>query len=385
MLIFTLLTAWIVPYTGWSITQFKKNLIALLDKIIFRMISKNEPSDLAQRKVATLKDYCKARNIQLLHSRTVITILKQMLTGQSQCQDAAVRLLEVIPSTVENETESYRRLHRYIVHLAAGGKQRSHDNLLAANVFTKRSACFSKLKTELSNAVRTDNKDETVKLCLEILAERASIEKTWGLDENTVHMQGLAHIKDVLAALSQPSDDGKATNLEKALRMKALGDNEQKRVAWQIGKGQYGTIEALDEDVLNQVLYGKDKTETVPKDVAADDPDTFMAVQDEFELCAHLAKAGFVKSVQAVKSVQSICNMLEIPESSMRVFAKMLAPDFNLDEELASSFKTLVLSLVQDRNRDAKVVRPTEKLLGMVGKVSEAVLLLKAWKVVDVA
>ena len=333
------------------------------------MITKNENADRAKQAKISLDDYCKLRNIQLLHSRTIITILKKMLTEQEDCQDAAVRLLNMVPSTVvglsptksnqiksinlvalkENETESYRRLHRYITHLANGGKQRTDDNLLAANVFTKRSAVFGEAKKALSTAAHGGNKKEVIELCQQILKTREEIEKTWGLDKDTVTVQCIDNIKAIL-------DISKAGESDHMLVRKLKGDSEQKRKSWQLGEGKWGTIEDLDMDVVNYVLHNSATPVGVSTEsaVVAQNVNPF----DEFK---ESTADGFLSRIEAAASIQDVGAILNVSPTALKVFAETLAPKFNL-YRLPDSLRGVVLSLLRDRNRDAEKVKPTRML-----------------------
>jgi hypothetical protein len=395
----------LVPYTAWPLDRFKTNLACLLDKAIFRVITNNEGTDTIKKRKASLDEYCKPRNIQLLHSRTIITILKMMLTEQDECEDVAKRLLDVIPATVKNETESYRRLHRYIEHLARGGQQRIDDNLLSANVFTKRSASFRNAKKALSDAASKADKENALKLCQEIMQERAAIEKCWGLNKDTVHVQNLPNIKALLEAYTS------GTEVKPRLVAAIKGDSEQNRLAWQTGQGQDGEIEELDVTFMNQVLYGNPRgyaslIRHVPgagtvhvkkrgklKELEdAMKPNVLNSIgatttleghapgagsvtvkkRDEFEDFEGTMKLFILNSIRAAATVEDVSGILGIPPSAMIAFATILAPDTQL-ESLAESFKVVMLSLLRDRarthlrDRDRyNSIRPTMRMLGIV-------------------
>ncbi|KAG9242952.1 hypothetical protein BJ878DRAFT_568906 [Calycina marina] len=207
------------------------------------------------------------------------------------CKEAVTRLLNLIPATIDNETWSYRRLHRYIVHLSNGGNNPPDDNLIASNVFTKRSAVFSMTKKALST-----------ELCQQIFKARGGIEKAWGLEKDTGTVQCIDNIKAVLEAYQ-------ADNHDHMLIRKSKGDSEQKRKPWQLGEGKYGTV-------------------------------------------------------QVSASAEDVCAVLGVSysPSKIRTFAALFAPGFYADEHLLESFRRTVLSLLQDRNRDAANVKPTKML-----------------------
>ena len=317
-------------------------------------MTKNEKTDTAALLLTSLAAYCAARNVQLLHSRTIVTALKKMLTEQADCKDVAARLLDIIPSVLENETESYRRLHRYIEHLAAGGKQRVDDNLIIANVFTKRSAVFSKAKNSLAQAAGTGDKAKIIQICEEILKERASIEEVWGLGKDTVHIQGLPNIKKIMEAAQSEGDE----EIDAKLVAAAKGDSEQKRQAWHIGNDQ---IEELEVSVLNHILYGNGNGEDHAMSDAPAASTVVAKKQGEFEVFEGSMQVSFLNHVRVVDSAQGVCGILGVPQTAMEAFAEMLAPEFKM-ERLPETFKKVVLMLLRDRNRDAEKMKPTARL-----------------------
>ncbi|KAH8592190.1 hypothetical protein B0O99DRAFT_663354 [Bisporella sp. PMI_857] len=349
----------LMPYTGWQVEQLKSNVIGLLDKVIFGVITKNNTPNMAQLRLTSLEDHCKARNIQLLHSRTIITVLKRMLTEQEDCKDAASRLLSAVPAHVDNQTESYRRLYRYIVHLSSGGQKRADDNMIAANVFTKRSAVFSDAKKKLVNAASDGEKDKTIDICQQILKLRSDIEKEWSLNEEAVHIQGLAAIQEVLNSLLAGKE------LDKKLVGRLKGDGELRRSAWQIGDGKYGTIEELHEGVMEDILHGTKNATSTPAAGPNSAATLTIASLSPFDEFKESTNAKFLEKVHTVANFGQVCGILNTPESALEAFAALLAPGFQ-SEELPGNFSALVLQLLRNRNRDADKMKPALKLFGVV-------------------
>lgn len=70
-------------YTGWPLRQFHENLEKFLDKAVIRVVTKNENvASIKASRMAELVKFCKLRNIQLAHSRTIITVFMRMLTAE---------------------------------------------------------------------------------------------------------------------------------------------------------------------------------------------------------------------------------------------------------------------------------------------------------------
>lgn len=376
-------TTRLLPYAAWPLEQYKVNVVGLLDKLIFRMMTKSEQPEKAAsgsvKRIKSLQQYCKARNIQLLHSRTIITTLEKMLTeqGEADCQASAYRLLRVIPEHVENETGSYTRLFHYIQHLAEGGKQRSHDSIIAANVFTKRSAVFGEAKRALAEALAGKELDRPriVEACRHLLAMKAAIEKNWGLEEGTAKIQNSKPIYEVIdASLSE----GEPLKISKEAIEKIRSDAEMLRKPWQIGdKGEFGDIEKLDKKLVSQVLGRDLNISEMNQHVQASrsehdksEDDRVLAVrveQDELARFKGTHKAEFLDDVKTTTSVEDVCRLLGLTLGALRAFVGLLVPDHQMKVEthLALSFKKVVLMLLRDRCRDPEKMKPTKMLLGI--------------------
>lgn len=256
-------TTELIPYTGWSIDGYKENLAALLDRLIWRLVIKVEVS--GPVKETSFEEYGKLSNTQLLHSRTVITVLKAMLTEQDDGQEPklksqAQRLLAEIPGHVEKQTDSYRRLHRYIVHLANGGAKREDDNLIAASIFTNRAAPFQQQKIALAKLVSGEYLTTTpseelnskiVGLCDQIFKAREKLEKVWGLKPNTLKVQNLPKLQTIHKKCLSGEELAK-------LEMESLSSDAQTiRKAWCVGKTYPDdAVEPLDEDFVREILEG---------------------------------------------------------------------------------------------------------------------------------
>lgn len=343
--------------------------------MIFRLITTSEIKGAAVAvKKSSLEDYCRARNIQLLHSRTIITILKKMLTKPEDCKDVAKRLLEYIPDHVEHESESYKRLYRYIVHLASGGARRSDDNVVAASVFAKRASPFKKAKNELSERcgeLRYTNdlventppelKEKIVSACKQLFNIRSAIENEWGLKPETLRLQNMLNIQKIYAKFNLTNGDG----VSRKTIQSCLGDAENKRVPWIIGDGvKYGGIEELDLDFINTIL-GDDATESstqVSKPSTSTSTAVVLSTDERLVGLKELMKPGFLSQIRKTSTVKDVCDVLKITSGAMEAFIEMLSPGFDM-EKLPERFKEVVVALVNDRSRGEGKNRPTEMLL----------------------
>lgn len=373
-------TTRLLPYSGWPLDQYKVNVVGLLDKLIFRMMIKNEQSkkdSLGKIKGnSSLQHYCKARNIQLLHSRTIITILEKMLTGQNDldCQASAQRLLQIVPGHVPNQTQSYNVLYRYIQHLAEGGKQRSYDNMVAANVFTKRSGAFREGKQRLAEVISDKDLDRqrVMEACQQLLAARAAVETAWGLEEDSAKMQNSKLLQQICDA---SLDRDVPLKISKDIIDKTRGDAEITRKPWQIGdKDEFGEIEKLDWTLVTQVLGEGAKAIYQDVQISAGGQSktkkhkalVLPLVEDEFSKFREISKEVFLQDVKIATSMKDVCQLMGITVGAMEAFVAILVPDHKLEVEarLPLTFRQMVLMLLGDRCRDAEKVKPTKMLLG---------------------
>jgi ribosomal protein L17 len=359
------------PYTGWPLKQFYENLEKLVDKAIVRVVTKNE--DMAAVKSSRADEmvkFCKLRNIQLDHSRTIITVFMRMLTAEgTDIAAIAARLLEELPQKLEKQSQGYTRMIKYLEHLANGGQRRANDDLVAANIYTSRSAAFAELKSDVMEACNRNDWAKVKHFCEEIAYKHADIASLWKVKPESLKIQNMGVYNALLNADfgDDIDQDTKSRNLE--LTRQVLGDAETRRVPWQVGKkGQYGdTIEPLDEDFLHEVLTGEKPTSLTAVDSdEKSGPETAALIEtkaDEFSQFSSSLQASFINTMQNNLSAEDVCRIVKVPVSAMRVFIKALNPDF-VWEDLGENFKATILGLLKERSNRAES-RPTMKLLDL--------------------
>lgn len=376
-------TTRLLPYTGWSLELYKANIVGLLDKLILRMMTKNEVFENVSlgglKRIAPLQKYCKDRNINLHHSRTITTILEKMLAEQndSQCQVSAQRLLQIIPEYVEDQTQSYSRFYYYIQHLAQGGAQRSHDNVVAALVFTNRSAVFSAGKKRLAGLLSEKHLDEQkiIETCQHLLDTKTAIEKAWGLEAGVITMPSTKRVQTIIdASLTKAGP----FQISPDVIRKARSDPEIAREPWQTFKmSQHGEIEKLDSKLVTQVLGQDSNAIQLPMEAASttnmrsdvDDNGVLVGNPGEEEYLKYQGsfKKDFLQDVGNAEAVEDVCGALGVTIGAMEAFMEMLMPDRKMEIEasLPWKFKQMVLMLMQNRGRNAGKVKPTNMLLDL--------------------
>ncbi|KAH8665034.1 hypothetical protein BGZ60DRAFT_62681 [Tricladium varicosporioides] len=365
------------PYTGWPLKQFYENLEKLLDKAIVRVVTKNEDvREIKMSKGAEMIKYCKLRNIQLDHSRTIITIFMRMFTTENiDIAAVATRLLEQLPHKLERQTQSYTKMIKYLEHLAKGGQRRANDDLIAVSVCTKRAAAFAEVKSRISQAADTKDWDKIKTLCQALVDKHSEIAAQWNVPAPSLKIQNLKVYKDILDAdVSEGvSVEVESKNLE--LLRQVHGDAEKWRVPWQLGKeGQYNpVIEPLDEAFLHEVLTGEKMEDVAMADLeekletVTTTTEVIKKVEDEFAQFKNSLQASFITTMQKNLSAEDVCGILKVPVGAMRVFIKALNPDF-VWEDLGQNFKGVILHLMKERSNRAES-RPIKKLLelGVLG------------------
>jgi hypothetical protein len=359
------------PYTGWPLRQFHGNLEKLLDKAVIRVVTKNE--NLARIKASRMDEmvkFCKLRNIQLEHSRTIITVFMRMLTAEDiDLRPVAARLLAQLPHKLERQSQSYTKMITYLNHLAEGGERCVSDDLTAASVYTSRSAAFAELKKQVCEACKRNDWARMKEACQGIMTKHVEIAALWRVKPESLKIQNMKLYKALLAADFEDVDQNTQTkNLE--LTRQVLGDAENKRVPWQVGKkGQFGgSIEPLDEVFLHEIMTGE-KLEPAPPatidDIPGEEETAIIETEDAFAEFESSLRAEFIKTMQKNLSAEEVCDIINVPVSAMRVFVKALNPEF-VWEDLAVNFKGVILELVKDRsNREQS--RPLRRLLRVEG------------------
>lgn len=361
------------PYTGWPLEQFYENLEKLLDKAIVRVVTKNEKVECVRAsRTDEMIRFSKLRNIQLHHSRTIITVFMQMLTAEgSDMPTIATRLLEQLPQQLERQSQGYTMMIDYLEHLAKGGQRHAHDDLVAASIYTSRSAAFGSLKTDVSEACKNKEWAKMKESCQAIMDKHAEVASLWQVNPDVLKVQNMKLYKDLLDAdFGDDIDEAtKTKNLE--LSRKVLGDAEKQRVPWQVGKkGQFGNdIEPLDEVFLHEILTGE-KPEVIPAVESAEQSGTETTAIIETKPGAEFAQfessmqASFITTMQKDISAEIVCRSINVPATAMRVFTKALNPKF-VWEDLGKNYKSTILGLLKDRSNRIES-RPTKKLLELV-------------------
>jgi hypothetical protein len=358
------------PYTGWPLKQFYENLEKLLDKAIVRVVTKSENlTEIKLSRTAEMIKYCILRNIQLDHSRTIITIFMRMLTTEViDIAAVAARLLEQLPQKLEKQTQSYTKMIKYLEHLAKGGQRRVNDDLVAASIYTKRSAAFSELKTKVSEACESNDWAKMKESCQALIDKHAEIAVLWHVKPESLKIQNMKVYKDLLDAdFGEDADQDTKTKTHELTRQ-ILGDAEKRRVPWQIVKeGQIGdNMEPLNEAFLHEILAGEK-----PESLATINSDENLATvtttiiekktEDEFAQFKSSLQSSFITTMQKNLSAEDVCGIMKVPVTAMRVFIKALNPEF-VWEDLGENFKGVILGLLKDRSNRAGS-RPVKKLL----------------------
>lgn len=363
------------PYTGWPLEQFYRNLEKLLDKAIVRVVTKNENvASIKLSRMAEMVKFCKLRNIQLHHSRTIITIFMRMLTGEGiDIAAVASRLWQQLPPKLQRQSEGYTMMNAYLERLATGGQRRVDDDIIVANIYTRRSAAFGELKTKVQEGCKTENWADVKEACRLMMDKHAQIATLWGVDPKLLSLQNMKVYKDLLDTDFADNIDQDIKNKNRELTRKALGDAETKRVPWQVGKaGEFGdNIEPLDAAFVHEILTGEKPECVAPIDseeklttetTAMIEPD----VEVEFSAFKSSMASSFIATMQEKLSAEDVCRILNIPERTMRVFTKALNPDF-VWEDLGENFRRAILGLLKDRSNRTDS-RPTRKLLELGGE-----------------
>jgi hypothetical protein len=365
------------PYTGWPLEQFHENLEKLLDKAIVRVVTKNENlAEIKQNRTADMIRACKLRNIQLEHSRTIITIFMRMLTEENiDVAAVATRLLEHLPRKLEGQTQGYTRMISYLDRLAGGGQRRAKEDLVAASIYTRRSATFAALKAQVSDACQTKDWVGVKQSCQALLDKRSEIATLWGMAPESLVVQNIKAYQGLLDADFGDSVDAETKLKSYELTRQALGDAEKSRVPWQIGKeGEFGAkMEPLDEAFVDEILTGTTPDTPVTEDAAKAAPETAtdLVTREATDLASQfleftsVLRPGFINAMQKTLSAEDVCGLLKVPATTMRVFIKALNPNF-VWEDLGENFRVVILGLLNNRSNRAES-RPAKGLLELEG------------------
>ncbi|KAF5608271.1 uncharacterized protein FSUBG_4807 [Fusarium subglutinans] len=350
------------PYTGWPLNTFNDNLLKLLDKIIVRVVTKNENvAEIKQSKAYDMVQFCKLRNIQLEHCRTIITVFERMLTTDGlDIAAIAGRLQDNVPSELEKQTKGYTRMMRYLGHLARGGARRPTDDLVYANVYTKRSAAFKDLKIAVALACQDKEWDVAKENCQAVLDLYTKIAARWQIQPDQLKVQNIHYYRELIDADVSEDAEQEVKNRTRKIVGRIMDDAEKRRIPWQVGSdAAKNNIEPLDEQFLEQVLTGT-RPEAETKALVEVTKEEVVEEESFSTYKSSLAPA-FVSTMEKALSAEDVCAITKIPESSMRVFIKALNPEFEWDD-LAQQFKIVILSLLRERSGRVES-RPAARML----------------------
>jgi hypothetical protein len=278
----------------------------------------------------------------------------------------AARLLEQLPHKLEKQSSGYTKMIQYLKHLAAGGQRRFMDDLVVASTYTARSAAFGELKTQVSEACKSQDWTKVKSLCQEIMDKHATLASLWRIKPGMLKIQNKKAYDDLLT--TDFGHDIDATTKSKHLDLcnKIFADAEMSRVPWQVGKnGEFSeSIEPLDEAFLHEMLTGETKKAEPPTALIDSGPSltgTKPKPEEDFEHFKPLLRSSFITTMQKNLSAEDVCRIMNVSASAMRVFANALNPDF-VWEDLGENFRGVILGLLQNRsNREGSC--PAARLL----------------------
>ncbi|KAJ5773242.1 hypothetical protein N7457_008138 [Penicillium paradoxum] len=357
------------PYTEWPLRQFYDNLEKLLDKAIVRVVTKNENQDWVKvSRTVKMAECCKLRNIQLDQYRKIITVLMRAFKAEdTNIAAISVRLLERLPQ-LDRQSEGFTCMIRYIQHLARGGQRRIRDDIVAANIYTSRSATFAELKIKVKQACEHKEWSTVKESCQAIMDKHAEIASFWHVEPESVKVQNMKVYKSLLDA-DFGDDASEATEIKiRELHSQVVSDAETWRVPWQVGKkSEFGNdIEPLDEGFLHEILTGENHESPAAADFTGESGAEMIASvgttsSDEFTQFTSSVRLSFISTMQKKISAEDVCRIVHVPVTAMRVFIKALNPEF-VWEDLGENFKVTVLGLLENRSNRIES-RPTAKLL----------------------
>jgi len=367
------------PFSGWPQEQFNLNLERLLDKALVAIITKNESTESIKKSRGDwMIKYCKLRNIQLVHSRTFVTVFIKMIQTDASREAITGRLLDALPPKLEKQSQSYQKMMRYLRHIVSTGKRREEDDIVVTSVYLKRSAIFKELKQVAAKACQANDDAAINESCLNVVAKFKDIAKSWGVPEDKVVMQNAKAYQGLLDTHCDDMSglDEATKTVRKDFMQQVISDAEKQRVPWQVGRrGEFGDeIEPLDEGFVTEILTGEMRP-ALELDANPGNATGSQAVAQPVGMkqFSEVMSADFITKMDNLVTSEDVCKMMNIPVSTMRVFASTLNPDFDWEQDLGKNFKTAVIGLLLDRKERQKQ-QPIRTLFGMDKCTLEVVL-----------
>ncbi|KAL5319748.1 hypothetical protein ACEPPN_012804 [Leptodophora sp. 'Broadleaf-Isolate-01'] len=368
------------PFSGWPQDQFNLNLEKLLDKALIAIITKNEVTEnIKNSRADWMIKYCKLRNIQLVHSRTFVAVFTQMMDSDGDRKAIANRLLDALPAKLEKQSQSYTKMMRYLRYIASTGLRREEDDIVLLSVFLKRSAAFKELKEVVAEACRAEDNTAINESCSTLMESFKQIAESWEVQQDKVVMQNAKAYRGLLDTYSNGDEEMEesAKTIRKDFMKQVISDAEKARVPWQVGKREeFGDeIETLDEGFVTEIMTGE-KRPALELETQTASGTQVVAQPVGMKQFSDLMSADFITKMETLVSPEDVCKMLNIPATTLRVFATTLNPEFSLEQDLVENFKAAVTGLLLDRKERQKQ-QPIRTLFGMdentmeVGAASE--------------
>jgi len=282
-----------------------------------------------------------------------------MMNSDVDRRAIATRLLAALPPRLDRQTESYKRMIRYLKHIESTGSCREEGDIVIVSVYLKRSAVFKTFKQDVAKACLSENNAEIKKFCLELMKKFNEIVEKWGLQHIKLTMQNMKAYQGLLD--THRDYDYEMDDLTKMQRKdfikQVIGDAEISRVPWQVGKnGEFGDdIEPLDEAFLREIMTGKKAPADILAPIVNAASETQVVLQPEgIRQFSSSVKSDFITKMENVVTPQDVCNILNVPVSAMRVFASALNPAFDWENKLGMNFRSVVIALLTDRKEREK-------------------------------
>ncbi|OQE21365.1 hypothetical protein PENSTE_c012G00792 [Penicillium steckii] len=376
------------PYTGWPMAQFLNNLEKLLNKVIVRVVTKNEKVEQIQAsRKEDMINFRELRNIQLKHSRLIVTVFTRMLgsinehenvDSKPQMPAVAERLLANIPHTLGKQTSGYGDMIKYINNLAQDKPRNTQGNSTILNTFTRRAAHFAELKQKVGEACKAKNWEQAREFCRAIEGKVNDLVTLWNVPPEWVKVQNIRSYKALLAADLDQQDDDQVNKENLKLINRIIHDIEIIRTPWKIGiKGRDVDLQPLDENLIQEILTGErvdnptlapSITPGIETDITPieDQQTTIQKQNDGFLELRDSFKDEFVEVMQNDLSFESVCEIINVPVSTMQIFIQKLNPDFD-SEKFGINFKEVILELCKNRSNRVES-QPVRKLLQLDGR-----------------
>lgn len=203
---------------------------------------------------------------------------------------------------------------------------------------------------------------------INLLEKFKEIAKIWKVPQAKLKMQNIKLYRELLDSYLNESVETNFQTIYESKHQHLMrcikGDAKRLRTSWQVAKqSQFGNgLEPLSAASVRQIVTGK-RPDTLPPVQHAPVKTQVVAYPLGMKQFSSIVKDAFITKTVNATTPQAVWEM-NIPISTMQVFASALNHRFKWEERFVKNFRKEVIGLLMDR-KEREQQRPARRLFGI--------------------